>query len=625
MHNIQLWNNKKKYSCSIPEGKSLLYAIQQAGISHFSAPCNGKGTCGKCRVKIIPTPGIDDTYTFNAGAVAISEADKRFLNELELASGIRLACSYFPLGATSAEVLQEHTGARVLAGNSLSSHTWVPRYQKFPLRFRELSLENQKSLSTRVMEVAGEQQKLSDGVPAARLSIAIDQLQLLSKIAAENSGDYELLISDTPSVQVVSKKSPLVGAAIDIGTTTIVVYLANLIDGRIIDVWSGLNAQRAFGADVISRIQYTAENESGGLTLKKVIISQIQEALSSLLHKNQLDAADVKELTIAANTTMLHLLLGVNPQGIAASPFIPVFTQSLHYSGATLGFSEFPQTLCTLLPSIAAYVGADISAGIEVVGLRKSTETALLLDLGTNGEMALSVDKKIFCCSTAAGPAFEGANIEFGTGGISGAVDSVRFVDDKLIFTTIDNAPAIGICGSGIIDLTAVLVEARLIDYTGRLVSPEETSYPWIIMYNDSPAIQLVTGEDSGIGNPILFTQKDLREVQLAKAAVAGGIKTLCSVAGIQPSEIVKLFLAGGFGSYIDPLKAQIMGLIPQEIAAGQIHAAGNTSGEGALRALCCKGDLASMEAIAENCTYIELSSRSDFQNFYIEEMYFPE
>ena len=229
---------------------------------------------------------------------------------------------------------------------------------------------------------------------------------------------------------------------------------------------------------------------------------------------------------------------------------------------------------------------------------------------------------KAICCSTAAGPAFEGANIRYGMGGVNGAIDSVKLEDGKVIYTTIGNKSPIGICGSGIIDAAALLISSEAADYTGRIESPDDFDVPWIVEFDGQPALLIVTAEESENGASIVFTQKDLREVQLAKAAVAGGIMTLLKERNISIDDVDLVYLAGGFGSYINPESAGIIGLLPGNLSE-QTETAGNTSGEGAVRALLDRNEFDNLQDIQLKCSYIELSARADFQQFFIEEMYF--
>ncbi|MCF7944611.1 MAG: ASKHA domain-containing protein, partial [Spirochaetia bacterium] len=420
--------------------------------------------------------------------------------------------------------------------------------------------------------------------------------------------------------------------------TTVVAYTIGLLTGSILTFRSAMNRQKTYGADVISRIQYSQEYEGGLHKMHKAIVSQLQELFDDMLKQLSLKRESVVDIAIAGNTTMLHLFADIDPSGIAAAPFIPVFTRSLTSRASDFGFKFPGTTSLQLLPSVASYIGADITAGMLTTKLLDNGKNKMLLDIGTNGEIALSKDGHIFCCSSAAGPAFEGANITFGVGGIFGAVDSVKVAKKKqssakgdesqdsfyLEYTSIGDKPAVGICGSAIIDITAVLLDLGLVDFTGRIDDSKEEYAHLLTTYQDQPAVILVPASETADGKSILFTQKDIREVQLAKSAIAAGIQTLLHESGTDSSQISTLYIAGGFGNYIHVPSAVRIGLIPSELE-NKTKAAGNTAGRGAVQFLIDKYAAEECRDILEKTRYIELSSNTAFQNFYIEQMVFPE
>ena len=320
-------------------------------------------------------------------------------------------------------------------------------------------------------------------------------------------------------------------------------------------------------------------------------------------------------ITFAGNTTMLHTLLGVNPEHIAAAPFNPVFTHGFSCPASELGLQLNSGCIAHILPGLASYVGADITAGILACGMMDTESYSLLVDIGTNGEIALGNSEKILCCGTAAGPAFEGAKIACGCGAVSGAVNTIRWDSESFSITTIGNLPAIGICGSAIIDAAAFLSDTGLIDETGRF--NEEYEGPFaanVFEMNGQPAFRLTES--------VYVTQQDIREIQLAKAAIAAGIATLLNNAGLSFEQIGTLYLAGGFGNYINRNNAAAIGLIPPELKEKLIPA-GNASASGA--ALCILSEFAvqRLPGIVQAAEYIELSASPVFQQQYMEQMYF--
>ena len=345
-----------------------------------------------------------------------------------------------------------------------------------------------------------------------------------------------------------------------------------------------INPQTQYGGDVISRINYTSEKKDGLRELQQVIMSAINEQLSHFTEFSGIGREDIVSLTVTGNTTMLHLLLGVDPLSIALAPFTPKFTDEQVLSGKQLGLLCHAEAKIRTLPCISGYVGADIVAGIASIMPSPERDNYLFMDIGTNGELALVTPGGVLCCSTAAGPAFEGAKISCGMGGVEGAISAY----DGQGFTVIGNIKPEGICGSGLIDLVAHMLEKGLVDADGLLK------------------------EDYMVTDNISITQQDIREVQLAKAAIAAGIKVLIQHAGMNFDQLDAVFLAGGFGNYIQPESAMKIGLIPHQME-GKIIPLGNTSGSGALLALKSTHFSPVVDNLLSRTTYIELSGNENF------------
>jgi len=354
------------------------------------------------------------------------------------------------------------------------------------------------------------------------------------------------------------------GVAIDIGTTSVVFYLVNLITGTIVETRAILNPQAKYGADVISRIQYTAEHSNGLKILQREILDAINQQLTHLINFAEISKNEIIKIVVAGNTTMLHLLLGVNPISLAIAPFNAPFLEEKILKGEELNLNCFPGAEIKILPSISAYVGADIAAGLASIVPSENYNNYLFMDIGTNGELALVTKDCVWCCSTAAGPAFEGAEISCGMGAIEGAISA--YGDGGI--TVIGNEKPIGICGSGLIDIVAWLLEKK-INSDG-------------LMENDFIVVQ---ANESGTGEVISLNQDDIRQVQLAKSAIASGVNILIKQSGLSFDQIDSLFLAGGFGNYINLESAVRIGLIPP-VLKNKIIPLGNTSGTGALTAL---------------------------------------
>lgn len=604
-HNTIIAQKQIKFTNTVP---TFLDLIHEHDIAGFDAPCGGNGTCGKCRIRII-----------SGDVSSPAENERTLLTAEEIDGGIRLACSSSPLGDVTIELSADEVDSSSIASTSSGTDdvkSSAFRFRRHALQeIPESSIADQRSLLSKVITSFTE----PDTSEMIDRETPLDLINMLHPAAGS---DRDIIIRDDTPYMIIDAGKQLFAAAIDIGTTTLVIYLVDLTTGDVQDTFSALNAQKSFGADVISRIAYASKSGTNRKHAKEVIVGQIEQGILTLVADNAIDAEQILQITIAGNTTMLHLLVGADTSGIAASPFIPVFTEMITCRSEELGMKTLIDVKVELLPSVAAYVGADITAGIHVSGIHKHATPSLLLDIGTNGEMALGIDGKIICCSTAAGPAFEGANITCGTGGIQGAIDTVTVTEEGLSYTTIGNRKPVGICGSGIIDAVAQLLRQGLIDYTGRLLGTGETTHPNIQDIDGESVVLLASAEASGSGTDIILTQKDIREVQLAKSAIAAGVRTLIEDAGISEEQIEHLYMAGGFGSFIAPESAGTIGLIPNRLVARTI-AIGNSSGEGAIRFCCWRDHALDILHIAQKCSYIELSAHRKFQEFYIEEMFF--
>jgi len=400
---------------------------------------------------------------------------------------------------------------------------------------------------------------------------------------------YSTKVTPYPG-EVTMKASYPLGVAIDIGTSTLAFYLVNLITGSLEQTKGVINPQVKFGADVISRIQHCS-GENGLKELQSEIVGVINDELKIFAKKAGVGHDQIVKITVAGNTTMLHLLLGVDPTSIAMAPFTPVFTDAKVLEADDIGIEANHKAELHILPSISGYVGADIVAGLASIAPPEEIKSYLFIDIGTNGEMALVTPDKILCCSTAAGPAFEGANISCGMGAFAGAITSFT---GKNNFSTIANEPAIGICGSGLIDIVSFLVVNKQVSEDG-LLNREFN------IFRNEITNQLVS-----------ISQQDIREVQLAKAAILAGINIMVKTAGLEYEQLDALFLAGGFGNYINTESAVNIGLIPKTLK-DKVISIGNTSGTGASLALKSQIFQANIDHVLEKAEYIELSTHEDF------------
>ena len=404
------------------------------------------------------------------------------------------------------------------------------------------------------------------------------------------------------------------GIAIDIGTTTISTLLYSFDAGEAVSSAHEMNRQAVYGADVLSRID--CANREGAGELSHCLLSQLNGMLSRLVSCAHAGADCVRRIVATGNTTMLHFLTGLDPKGIGAAPFVPMSLFGDERAAGEL-FPIFRDAELYLPPSISAYVGADITCGILIAGIAEKTGTRLLIDVGTNGEMALSSGSRITCCSTAAGPAFEGAAISMGMPAVSGAVCGVSNDGGVISCRTIDDARPTGICGSGMISAVRLMLETGVLDGSGKILENPRDFERFVVKHDAE--LSFVLG-DSGVS----LTQRDIRNIQLAKASIAAGALVLLKNAGITPDAVETLYLSGGFGSTIDPAEAAAMGLIPPELA-GRTVASGNTSLSGAAMLLFSRAARRHASEIAAAAAEISLSSSAEFMDEYIEAMPFYE
>lgn len=406
------------------------------------------------------------------------------------------------------------------------------------------------------------------------------------------------------------------GAAVDIGTTTVVMKLFDLEDGRELASLSRWNAQASFGADVLSRSQYTMERPDGLEELKLLIRRQILQMLEELCAQAGEDSCRVREMYIAGNTIMQHIWAGLSPAGIAVAPFTP---ESLFDDGAPFAEEDMDVYLA---PCVAGYVGGDITAGLLAVDMDRICGKAFFLDVGTNGEMALGGKDGFVSCAVACGPAFEGAGISCGMASTPGAISHVDFVNGEFSFQVISGTRPTGICGSGLIDLMAVLLRLGLVDESGLLLPPDEAPEGferWLDEDENGNGLLFLTDDDS-----VYFTAADVRQLQLAKAAVAAGISVLMQEAELSYDEIETLYLAGGFGTHMRAESAVEMGMLPRALL-GKIKSVGNSSLAGAQQALLSRERRQRLHNIQKRCEYLELSGNARFNEAYPAHMSFDE
>jgi len=514
----------------VSEKTLFIDTIRDSGL-YIPSECGGKGTCGKCKVVIRPTPQS-------------TERDEEHLSKEEISRGIRLACEHIIEADSRVVLLSTSSDARILTEGS--------------------------------------------------------------------SEDLEILVDEGLSGKY--------GFAIDIGTTTIVVYFMDLETGQQLASASALNPQIAFGEDIITRLTAASESNANQRSLQFLVIESIEKLIAKILGHTKINSSEISKLSVVGNTAMHHFFLGLDTSALGVAPYTPTSTESKIVQANQLGFKGINADIyCG--PLIAGFVGSDITAFIISQNLHESDDIVLGIDIGTNGEIVLASKGKLYACSTAAGCAFEGASISHGMRGQVGAIEhiTIHSAGDPPDITVIGHTVPRGLCGSAIVDIVSELRKVDLIAPDGRLQESERiTRDPHLgRMYI------VVDKHEHGVDKRILFTQKDIRQVQLAKAAIMAGTRILMERAGVDSVNIHKVLLAGAFGSYVKPTSALRIGLIP-EISAEKILQIGNSAGQGAKMMLLSSARRQLAEDVVKSISHVELSGNKDFQQDFIEATLFP-
>jgi uncharacterized 2Fe-2S/4Fe-4S cluster protein (DUF4445 family) len=421
------------------------------------------------------------------------------------------------------------------------------------------------------------------------------------------------------------------GIAFDLGTTTVVATLLDLGTGTPVAVCSLLNRQQPFGADVISRISATMVDPTALERLQLLVRETLQELALEVCDQGSVEPAEVYEVALAGNVTMTELVLGIDPEPVGVAPFIMATAEYPEMRAGELGLSLHPGARATVFPAFGAYVGGDIVAGLLASGMTRDRRLRLFIDVGTNCEIALGSAERLLCTAAPAGPAFEAAQVRWGMRAAPGAIEAVRVDGDDLELQVIGDVVPAGICGSGLVDAVAELAGAGLIDASGRFVPSDDLGAvaprlaERLVMLESGERIFVLHwgGEPGDLGGAVCVSQRDVRELQFAKAAIATGWRLLTEELGVSETEIQQVLLAGSFGSYLSPASAVRIGLVPR-LPLTRIVSAGNVAGEGAKMALLSLQERHAAHAMLEEIEYVELSDRPDFNDRFLEELAFP-
>jgi len=596
----------------VETGTTILEAAAQADII-LEAPCGGKGRCGKCRVLYAGT------------AFPLTEQEEQLLSPADIANGVRLACRARVTEDCLVEIPPESQGAfpqtLTFSPGDGGTFPFAPPLKRIRLKDIHRRLRDARTSDIEVLR------ELS-GANGGDAELPLEFLQVLpERLRDSDAGETAVVMTDGSLLGLTAANREVYGVALDVGTTTVAAALMELSNGTQLSVASRLNAQTVRGADTISRINVCSTEPEGLAELNREIIGTVNEIIEELSDRAQVDPDDIWEMTVVGNTTMMHLFLGVNPKYLGLKPYTPVFRRPPRVNAGRLGLKLNPSANVHVLPCIGSFVGADSVGVILTSGMRRTDATTMAVDIGTNGEILIGSNHRLLASSTAAGPALEGAEISCGMRAAPGAVERVMVEDGDLSFEVIGNRQPVGVCGSGLVDLVAILVQHGAVDPGGRLLSPDEMSQPardWFArrMLCKPEGNEFVIYRDGG--RELRLTQRDIRKIQLAKAAIRAGIEILKTEIGVGDDDINMVFLAGAFGNYINRESAVAIGLLPR-FPLEKIKPVGNAAGAGAKLALLSRQARLEALEIANSAEHVELGGRQAFQDAFADAMMFAQ
>jgi uncharacterized 2Fe-2S/4Fe-4S cluster protein (DUF4445 family) len=588
---LQVGEDRAVKEARVPAGTTLFDAASWNGIA-IDSTCGGHGTCKKCKVRVV------------SGSAEISSVDPRAFSPDELRNGWRLACRAGAQEDMTIEVPPLQTRPKAaLAG--VGRHVILrPAVQKRYVELEEPTLEDQRSDLERLLEA------LDDVEPRVPLEV----VRTLGRTLRESDWKVTAVLADDllTDVEPGDTSGRRHAIAFDLGTTTVVATLLDLETGQPRAVRSILNEQQPFGADVISRISAVMMEDEALARLQEHAHSTLRTLTAEVCEEAGIDPREVYEVVVTGNVTMLQLALGIDPEPLSMAPFTIAARRLPEASASDFGLAVHERAPAILFPALGAYVGPDIVAGILATGLTLDRRDRLFIDVGTNSEIVLGSSARALACAAPAGPAFEAAQIRCGMRAADGAIEGVKLVDGEVELTVIGDVEPHGLCGSGLVDAVAELVGAGILDHSGRFVAGSSERLDKV---GEETVFHLAEG--------VYLSQRDVRELQFAKASIATGWQILCRELEIDPAEISQVLLGGSFGSYLTPASAVKIGLVPK-LPITRIVAAGNVAGEGAKIAALSVTERAAANAVLDEVEYVELSGREDFNDLFIDQLSFP-
>ena len=613
---------------NVPEGGNLKHASRLLGVD-IEGICGEAATCGKCKVRI--EQGFFQKYSVESKRSNLSpltESERGFINEQLESEGYRLACQAKIYGDVIVFVPEESRMGKQLVRKAATERKFElkPAIKKYYAKLKPASLEDALGDWERLQAELNKRFDLTN--------LAIDYPALLSLQEAVRKGDWAVTVSVWMGKEVIRVEPGLMekgyGFAVDIGSTTVAGFLCELGTGAIAATESMMNPQVIYGEDVMSRITYSMVNEDGLARLNEAIIKGLNDLAGRAAAQAHIKRSDIVDMVLVGNTCMHHLVLNIPPQYIGRSPFPPAIHHSVNVKARDMGLKISPGAYVHVFPIEAGFVGADNVGVLIAEAPYEQDKMQLIIDIGTNGELVLGNRKKLVSCSCATGPALEGAEIKFGMRAAPGAIERIKIDKEtkearfKVIgreewSTELTDAGAKGICGSAIIDVLPQLYMAGIIDHTGRFVKDLKT--PCLRITDDGPEFVIAWAKETSIGQDIVVCQKDVRNVQLAKAALYAGCKIMMRRLGVE--KLDKVVLAGAFGSYIDKESAACLAIFP-DCDLEKVYSVGNAAGDGARIGLLNIDKREEADRVARQVEHIELTLEPDFEKIFGQSMWLP-
>jgi uncharacterized 2Fe-2S/4Fe-4S cluster protein (DUF4445 family) len=581
--------------------ESLLLCAVRSGIG-INSICGGEGVCYACRVQVL------------SGTVSepASSEYKAFTSQ-ELKEGWRLACQTYPAGdckiAVPAGSMTTKQRLQV-EGLEIKVHP-EPPLRTYNVRINPPSLEAPEADADYLLQTLNNQYRLQC------TSVDIETLRAIPDSLRSWNWKSQVVVRNKELIAIIPLRSRQLGLAIDLGTTKIAGYLVDINSGQTLAARGVMNPQIRYGEDIISRINNAIKSQDAAVALQNLVIDAINGLCTELCARVDARPEEVLEVVVVGNTAMHHLFLRLPVKQLAFSPFVPAVSMAMEVKAREIGLNINPGAYVHLLPNIAGFIGADHVSMLLATDAWKAKETTIALDIGTNTEVSLICKEKITATSCASGPAFEGGHIKHGMRAASGAIERVRINSDKIQFQTINGAPPAGICGSGILDALAQLYQAKIIDDSGRIIDNKPR-----VRVNKGQREYILVSEEERNGKPaITITQHDIRELQLAKAAIRTGIQVLLDTGNLSEDDIGQVIIAGAFGTYINVDSAIVIGMLPS-LPLNRFKQVGNAAGMGAKLALISLKSRANAQAIASRVKYLELASTPEFNQLFVQANY---